>query len=829
MNSSILTQSGCNLARGNEKGQHEPLAGFGSGFEHQHARARVSAATGLHLLLPIALAAAVLSCAKRPAVPPTAELEAKAARAYRHLVESLGVDVSPLSGRVIVLDPGHGGGYRGAIGPRGTAEADVNLAVALFLWGLLRDAGADVHLTRSADRDFIGGELVQPVIGTPGIGAPADSLPSDLAARTALANSLHPDLFLSIHHNADATGDTTRNQTQTFYRLGDPGPSLDAAQAIHRHLMRNLETASGKVLPGNYHVLRNSNAVAAVLGEPSFVTNPRFEEKLLRIDRVELEASAYFLGLRDYFARGVAQAAVIAPSDTVLDQATVDLRVRFSGAPIDPATIAVRVNGEPVPALPVPVSAAPSARLPLEFVAAPPRPLANGQHDVTVQARTLGGNAAAPAHARFNIQRPPAEIHAEAWPAWSGADSDVSGPLGLAVSVRDRLGLPVADSTLVELTSPTAASALTRGGEAWFRLATHPGPAAEWTVRAGSAATASVPVATPGAPAAWAGSIVDRAIGRGIGGAEIRAAADRKLLGRTNPAGDFAVPAPRGAVAIAASGYLPLQLESPRERIELSPVLGGVLHGRRVVIDAAGGGADPLFVSPTGVRAADTALDVARRLAAEIARAGALPTLTRGEDATLPDLARVEAAESAGADRFLGIGADREARVRHYPGSARGQRLAQAVAREIGLEIGIELAVQAEVTPTLLATSMPAVEVLLPAPTEAASEDAHLDPDFRRRVARALLLALASEAGLDLGGQATALVTTQAPHILLDEAAVVPVTRGSIIVRGLEPSPARHRVAPLDAAGIPGPPIEFAAEVRPGGADTLRVVVPAGH
>jgi len=267
-------------------------------------------------------------CAKRPATPSTAnEPQAAAHRAYRTLVEDLGIDASALKDRVIVLDPGHGGGYRGAMGVQGTAEADVNLAVALFLWGLLTDAGAQVHLTRTVDRDLVGGAPHPPAIRplpsepplAPGAAsdgpppAPSDSLPSELAARVLRANALGPDLFLSLHHNADAGGDTTRNQTLTFYRLGDAGPSLDAARSIHRHLMRNLGTAGGEVRPGNYHVLRNSRAVAAVLGEPSFLTNPVFEAKLERIDRVELEATAYFLGIADYFGRGVARTMLVTP------------------------------------------------------------------------------------------------------------------------------------------------------------------------------------------------------------------------------------------------------------------------------------------------------------------------------------------------------------------------------------------------------------------------------------------------------------------------------------------------------------------------------------
>ena len=51
-------------------------------------------------------------------------------------------DLSPLQGKVIVIDPGHGGKYRGAIGKMGLKESEVNLGVALYLWGILQSAGA---------------------------------------------------------------------------------------------------------------------------------------------------------------------------------------------------------------------------------------------------------------------------------------------------------------------------------------------------------------------------------------------------------------------------------------------------------------------------------------------------------------------------------------------------------------------------------------------------------------------------------------------------------------------------------------------------------------
>ena len=54
--------------------------------------------------------------------------------------------------RIVIIDPGHGGGDPGALGPQGLREKDVALAVAKIMADLLsREDGVDVYLTRSED------------------------------------------------------------------------------------------------------------------------------------------------------------------------------------------------------------------------------------------------------------------------------------------------------------------------------------------------------------------------------------------------------------------------------------------------------------------------------------------------------------------------------------------------------------------------------------------------------------------------------------------------------------------------------------------------------
>ena len=54
-------------------------------------------------------------------------------------------------GRVILIDPGHGGFDGGAVGVNGTIEKDVNLSISLKLRDILTDAGFTVVMTRDTD------------------------------------------------------------------------------------------------------------------------------------------------------------------------------------------------------------------------------------------------------------------------------------------------------------------------------------------------------------------------------------------------------------------------------------------------------------------------------------------------------------------------------------------------------------------------------------------------------------------------------------------------------------------------------------------------------
>ncbi len=188
-----------------------------------------------------------------------------------------------LAGRVIAIDPGHGGSDPGAIGPTGLKEKDVTLDISLKLARLLKESGAWVVLTRNDD-EFV-----------------------DLYQRTDIAQQEGADVFLSIHINANVSSD--KNGTSTYYRrdTGSFPPGVEQADnrrlagLVQSELLQTLGRRSLGVLQANFVVLSTST-VPAALAEVAFMSNPE-EEQMLQQESVRIKvAEALALALNNYFA-----------------------------------------------------------------------------------------------------------------------------------------------------------------------------------------------------------------------------------------------------------------------------------------------------------------------------------------------------------------------------------------------------------------------------------------------------------------------------------------------------------------------------------------------
>ncbi|TMV49504.1 N-acetylmuramoyl-L-alanine amidase [Paenibacillus mesophilus] len=179
-----------------------------------------------------------------------------------------------LRGKVIVIDPGHGGGDPGVIGlAHKTVEKSINMTTARYVAEELRRAGAQVVLTRTNDDE-------QP----------------ELSGRAQTSNKQRADAFVSIHYNASPK---KVSGTLTYYYSEAKDRPL--ARSIEARLAKGLGLKSNGISFGDYHVLRENDRPSVLL-ELGFLTDARDEATVRKDDYQRKAAQAIAAGLGDYFA-----------------------------------------------------------------------------------------------------------------------------------------------------------------------------------------------------------------------------------------------------------------------------------------------------------------------------------------------------------------------------------------------------------------------------------------------------------------------------------------------------------------------------------------------
>lgn len=193
-----------------------------------------------------------------------------------------GVKTGGLAGKVVVLDPGHGGGNPGAVGPNGVSESNVNLAVALKVRKLLENKGAKVVMTRSTDRY---------------VAAPGSSLGQELQARLDIADANKADIFVSIHSNSNE--DENIQGTMTFYNASSAKP---LAESVQKTLIKATGAEDKGVETATFYVLRNAS-MPSVLVEMGFISNGQEEQKLNNSSYQDKIAQGIYQGIAGYFSK----------------------------------------------------------------------------------------------------------------------------------------------------------------------------------------------------------------------------------------------------------------------------------------------------------------------------------------------------------------------------------------------------------------------------------------------------------------------------------------------------------------------------------------------
>ncbi|MBP2654898.1 MAG: cell wall hydrolase/autolysin [Firmicutes bacterium] len=184
-----------------------------------------------------------------------------------------------LIGKVVVVDPGHGGSNPGAIA-NNNREADNNLAVGLKLRDKLLQAGAKVIMTRDSDRT---------------VAPEGSSLTEELKARVNIAEANNADIFVSVHSNSNPN--TAVAGAMTFYAQS-AAPQL--AEKVQSSLINETQAVNKGISTANFYVLRNSQ-MPSILVEMGFVSNADEATRLGSDVYRDKIAQGIFNGISSYF------------------------------------------------------------------------------------------------------------------------------------------------------------------------------------------------------------------------------------------------------------------------------------------------------------------------------------------------------------------------------------------------------------------------------------------------------------------------------------------------------------------------------------------------
>ncbi|WP_444214482.1 N-acetylmuramoyl-L-alanine amidase family protein [Dialister succinatiphilus] len=193
---------------------------------------------------------------------------------------------SVLKGKIICIDPGHGGtdvGAIGHIGGKDVYEKNITLSIALPLRDMLTSAGAKVVMTRDTDKDVYG---------------PWADADPELQARCDIANEAHADAFVSIH--IDSFSNSSVDGTTAYYNAKS-SKDLLLAQMMHQATMNSLSIPDRGVKSNDFYV-NVYTSMPSVLMEMGFITNDHRVKMLTSSWGPRGIAQSLFNGLVNYFA-----------------------------------------------------------------------------------------------------------------------------------------------------------------------------------------------------------------------------------------------------------------------------------------------------------------------------------------------------------------------------------------------------------------------------------------------------------------------------------------------------------------------------------------------
>lgn len=179
----------------------------------------------------------------------------------------------PLMGKVILIDPGHGGEDFGYIGNNGLKEKDIVLSLSKEIKPKLERLGAKVYLTRNKDENIL------------------------LNKRTKMADSIRPDFFISFH--MDFFANSNNRGCKAYYFRGDE-ESKKLGVKILEEIERDINIKNKGVREGDFYLLKNLNTSSLII-ELGYLSNLEEEKKFSDKRFIKQFSEAIGKGILQYF------------------------------------------------------------------------------------------------------------------------------------------------------------------------------------------------------------------------------------------------------------------------------------------------------------------------------------------------------------------------------------------------------------------------------------------------------------------------------------------------------------------------------------------------
>ena len=176
-----------------------------------------------------------------------------------------------LKGKIIILDPGHGGNDPGAFSTNKIPEKNLTLKTARAAAKLLRQAGATVYLTRNEDRR------------------------SGLKDIVNFANKVRADIFISIHYNSSYKSKISGTESYYYNKV-----SRKFARILHKNLVQTLKRRDRGLRRAMFYTVHHTK-MPAVLIEPAYLSNYNESSLAQSANFHNKIAQAILKGVKSYF------------------------------------------------------------------------------------------------------------------------------------------------------------------------------------------------------------------------------------------------------------------------------------------------------------------------------------------------------------------------------------------------------------------------------------------------------------------------------------------------------------------------------------------------